>query len=77
MSASSRRKQPSNGETYRLRGKIAIANAKLAYQSYKRLFAGPRWEKLKAKGARVQRAALGQHRREEPRPTAMSSMSRN
>ena len=38
-----------------LRGKIAIANAKLAYQSYKRLFAGARWEKLKAKGARVQR----------------------
>jgi transaldolase / glucose-6-phosphate isomerase len=38
-----------------LRGKIAIANAKLAYQSYKRLFAGPRWETLKANGARVQR----------------------
>jgi transaldolase/glucose-6-phosphate isomerase len=39
----------------RLRGKVAIANAKLAYRRYKRLFAGPRWEKLKAKGARVQR----------------------
>jgi transaldolase / glucose-6-phosphate isomerase len=38
-----------------LRGKIAIANAKLAYQRYKRLFTGPRWEKLRAKGARVQR----------------------
>jgi transaldolase/glucose-6-phosphate isomerase len=38
-----------------LRGRIAIANAKLAYQRYKRLFAGPRWEKLRAKGARVQR----------------------
>jgi transaldolase/glucose-6-phosphate isomerase len=38
-----------------LRGKIAIANAKLAYQRYKRLFAGSRWEKLRAKGARVQR----------------------
>lgn len=38
-----------------LRGKVAIANAKLAYQSYKRLFAGSRWEKLFAKGARVQR----------------------
>jgi transaldolase/glucose-6-phosphate isomerase len=38
-----------------LRGKVAIANAKLAYQRYKRLFAGPRWEKLRAKGARVQR----------------------
>ena len=38
-----------------LRGKAAIANAKLAYQRYKRLFAGARWEKLQAKGARVQR----------------------
>jgi transaldolase/glucose-6-phosphate isomerase len=39
----------------RLRGKIAIANAKLAYQRYKRLFAGARFEKLQAKGAHVQR----------------------
>jgi transaldolase/glucose-6-phosphate isomerase len=38
-----------------LRGKIAIANAKLAYQRYKRLFAGARWEKLRAEGTRVQR----------------------
>jgi transaldolase/glucose-6-phosphate isomerase len=38
-----------------LKGKIAIANAKLAYQEYKRLFSGPRWEKLAAKGARPQR----------------------
>ncbi len=38
-----------------LKGKIAIANAKLAYQDYKRLFSGPRWEKLQAKGARPQR----------------------
>jgi transaldolase / glucose-6-phosphate isomerase len=38
-----------------IRGKVAIANAKLAYQRYKRLFAGPRWEALRAKGARTQR----------------------
>lgn len=38
-----------------LRGKVAIANAKLAYQRYKRLFSGARWERLKARGARVQR----------------------
>ena len=38
-----------------LKGKVAVANAKLAYQEYKRLFAGPRWEKLKARGARPQR----------------------
>ena len=38
-----------------LRGKVAIANAKLAYQSYKKIFAGPRWEALAKKGAQVQR----------------------
>ena len=42
-------------ELGQLRGKIAIANAKLAYQRYKRLFAGARWETLRAKGAGVQR----------------------
>ncbi len=38
-----------------LKGKVAIANAKLAYQEYKKLFSGPRWEKLAAKGAKPQR----------------------
>ncbi len=38
-----------------LKGKVAIANAKLAYQEYKRLFSGARWEKLTAKGAKPQR----------------------
>ena len=38
-----------------LKGKVAIANAKLAYQEYKRLFSGPRWDKLAAKGAKPQR----------------------
>jgi transaldolase/glucose-6-phosphate isomerase len=38
-----------------LLGKVAIANAKLAYQSYKRIFSGPAWEALAAKGAMVQR----------------------
>ena len=38
-----------------LKGKVAIANAKMAYQDYKKLFAGPRWEKLAAKGAKPQR----------------------
>src|SRR5690348_8375200 len=38
-----------------LKGKVAIANAKMAYQDYKRLFAGARWEKLAAKGAKPQR----------------------
>jgi transaldolase/glucose-6-phosphate isomerase len=38
-----------------IRGKVAIANAKLAYERYKHLFAGPRWEALRAKGAQTQR----------------------
>jgi transaldolase len=38
-----------------LQGKIAVANAKLAYACFKDLFSGPRWEKLAAAGARVQR----------------------
>src|SRR3954467_12813890 len=38
-----------------LRGKLAIANAKLAYQACKEIFAGDRWEKLASKGARPQR----------------------
>jgi transaldolase len=38
-----------------LKGKLAIANAKLAYQRYKQLFSGARWEPLGAKGASKQR----------------------
>jgi transaldolase len=38
-----------------LKGKLAIANAKLAYQTYQEIFAGERWEALKAKGASAQR----------------------
>jgi transaldolase/glucose-6-phosphate isomerase len=38
-----------------LKGKVAIANARLAYQEYKRLFSGARWDRLAAKGARPQR----------------------
>ena len=38
-----------------LKGRIAIANAKLAYQHFVECFRGPRWEALAARGARVQR----------------------
>ncbi len=38
-----------------LKGQIAIANAKVAYQEYKRIIESERWQKLAAKGARVQR----------------------
>jgi transaldolase/glucose-6-phosphate isomerase len=38
-----------------LLGKVAIANAKLAYQSYKKIFSGTGWETLRNKGAHSQR----------------------
>ena len=38
-----------------LKGKIAIANAKLAFEKFRQIFSGPRWEALASKGARVQR----------------------
>ncbi len=39
----------------KLQGKIAIANSKVAYAEFKNIFSGPRWQKLKNQGARVQR----------------------
>jgi transaldolase/glucose-6-phosphate isomerase len=38
-----------------LRGKVAVANAKIAYESYEQLVASERWQKLAAKGAKPQR----------------------
>ena len=38
-----------------LRGKAAIANARLAYQAYEEIFSTPRWEVLRDAGARPQR----------------------
>lgn len=38
-----------------LRGRAAVANAKLAYELFRERFAGERWEALAAKGARLQR----------------------
>jgi transaldolase len=43
------------GRLESLRGKVAIANAKLAYALFRERFAGARWEALRAKGARLQR----------------------
>jgi transaldolase len=42
-------------EALALRGKLAVANARLAYEHYLEAFAGPRWEPLAAKGAFPQR----------------------
>ncbi len=38
-----------------MRGRAAIANARMAYQQFRNRFAGERWERLAAAGARVQR----------------------
>ena len=38
-----------------LKGKVAIANGKLTYQRYQKLFSGSRWEALASKGAQTQR----------------------
>ena len=45
----------SQGELAALRGRVAIANAKLAYRFYQNLIASERWKKLAARGARPQR----------------------
>jgi transaldolase len=38
-----------------LKGRLAVANAKLAYRHYQHIFQGPRWEYLAGKGATPQR----------------------
>ncbi|ABA21303.1 transaldolase [Trichormus variabilis ATCC 29413] len=38
-----------------VKGKVAIANAKIAYQEYKKIIESDRWQALAAKGAKVQR----------------------
>jgi transaldolase len=42
-------------EALALRGKAAVANAKMAYALFEERFSGPRWDALVARGARVQR----------------------
>jgi transaldolase len=42
-------------EAMALRGKAAVAQAKLAYRLFRERFSGPRWEALAARGARLQR----------------------
>ncbi|HWF52673.1 MAG TPA: transaldolase [Solirubrobacteraceae bacterium] len=42
-----------------LRGRAAVANAKIAYESFRRIFSGPRWEALAGHGANLQRPLWG------------------
>ena len=46
-------------EAKALKGKIGIANAKMAYQHFKETFRGKRWDFLAEKGARLQRVLYG------------------
>jgi transaldolase / glucose-6-phosphate isomerase len=48
-------KEKDDPEVRALFAKVAISNAKLAYQLFKQTFSGERWEKLKHHGANVQR----------------------
>ena len=43
------------GEAQAFRGRVAVANAKLAYALFRERFSGARWDALAARGARVQR----------------------
>lgn len=50
-----------------LLGQAAIANARLAYELFTELFQGPRWERLRAAGARVQRPLWASTSTKNPR----------
>jgi transaldolase/glucose-6-phosphate isomerase len=50
-----------------LAGKVAIANARLAYQRYKELFGGARWKALAAQGAQTQRLLWASTSSKNPR----------
>ena len=50
-----RLEQIGSDEALAIRGKAAVANAKVAYQLFLERFSGPRWDALVARGARVQR----------------------
>jgi transaldolase len=50
-----------------LMGRVAIANAKLAYQDYRALVAAPRWARLKALGAQTQRLLWASTSTKDPR----------
>jgi transaldolase len=46
-------------EAEHLRGRAAVANAKIAYESFRRIFSGKRWERLSTAGAHLQRPLWG------------------
>jgi transaldolase/glucose-6-phosphate isomerase len=58
---------PEQARLQGLLGRVAIANAKLAYQSYQQIFSGPRWEALARRGAHVQRVLWASTGTKNPR----------
>src|SRR4051794_20187718 len=59
-----------------LKGRLGVANAKLAYQQYKELFSGPRWDALATRG-QPGNAACGRRRQPRIRATATRSTSKS
>ena len=53
-------------EAQALKGKAAVANARLAYAAFEEVFASDRWQQLADAGAHRAAPAVGLHRREEP-----------
>ncbi|GAB4377989.1 MAG: transaldolase [Calditrichia bacterium] len=51
----------------KLMGKVGVANAKLAYQRFKKIFSGDRWQALADKGARLQRPLWASTSTKNPR----------
>src|SRR6202007_3238823 len=49
-----------------LLGKVAIANGKLTYQRYQKIFSGPRWQALAAQGAQTPRVPWQTRRPKSP-----------
>jgi transaldolase len=62
------RDRPSEGRpmSTALRGKAAVASAKLAYRSFRRAFSGERWDRLAVKGAVLQRPLWASTSTKEP-----------
>ncbi len=59
--------QAARAKAEALRGKVAIANAKLAWQDWRALTATPRWARLAALGARPQRLLWASTSTKDPR----------
>lgn len=62
-----RRRVSGKPDPQSLLGKTAVANAKMAYQSFKKIFSGERWNRLERQGARVQRPLWASTSTKNPR----------